>query len=336
MGRMNFNLRTGALVWFLLLLLFIVSSCSPLVVVESHELVPVEVNRSIVDALPHDSSLVALIYPRFVTVRDASQFMADDELVLAVRVGEQQKIYPLSILLWHEVINDNLSGVPFVVTYCPICGSAAAFNSEVVVAGKKKVLLFNTSGKVYDSSMLFQDTIAGYDGNGSNDNDSDVLSSLFVSFNGTAISGPRAGLILKPVTSSVGFYRDFVATKPDSLVLSRETGYNLPYGSDPYASFYSNSALLLPVAHVDSRLGLKQVVVGVRIGDVERAYPTYELEKVGVISDSVAGVDIRIERDETGFIRVVKRETGEVVTFSRTFWFLWATHNPMTTVYGMS
>ncbi len=323
---------------FLMVVLLI--SCSSSISPEDENVsVESESVRTIVTALPHDAVLVGLTNPKFVSVREAVTFMADDELVLTVRIGDVEKIYPLSVLLWHEVVNDNISGVPYVVTYCPLCGSATVFSREIVVDGKKKILSFETSGKVYDSSMLFEDVLVPLPdviGDESGGRSSPLNSSLFVSFNGTAIQGPYLGTVLSYIPSSIGYYRDFISLNPHSLVLSRETGYHLPYDQDPYTSYYTNTGLLLPVSHVDSRMDLKEIVIGVRIGDVVKAYPLRDLERVGVISDVIAGVDIRIERDETGFVRVVKKSTGEVLPSTRAFWFLWATHNPMTSVYSMS
>jgi hypothetical protein len=34
------------------------------------------------------------------------------------------RAYPLRVLIWHEIVNDTMGGLPVVVTYCPLCNSA--------------------------------------------------------------------------------------------------------------------------------------------------------------------------------------------------------------------
>ena len=44
-----------------------------------------------------------------------------------VRLSGQTRAYPLRFLVWHEVVNDTLAGVPIAVTYNPLCDSAVVF-----------------------------------------------------------------------------------------------------------------------------------------------------------------------------------------------------------------
>ena len=38
-----------------------------------------------------------------------------------------RRAHGLRILLWHEIVNDVLGGVPIAVTYCLLCNSAIVF-----------------------------------------------------------------------------------------------------------------------------------------------------------------------------------------------------------------
>src|SRR5918996_2784283 len=64
--------------------------------------------------------------PQFVTASDV-RFLDDQEPVLAVEVNGEAKAYPLQIMTWHEIVNDEVGGVPVTVTYCPLCNTGIAF-----------------------------------------------------------------------------------------------------------------------------------------------------------------------------------------------------------------
>jgi hypothetical protein len=38
------------------------------------------------------------------------------------------RVYPLRILIWHEIVNDVVGGVPVAVTYCPLCNTGLVFD----------------------------------------------------------------------------------------------------------------------------------------------------------------------------------------------------------------
>ena len=58
----------------------------------------------------------------------ASAGLAPAEPVIALEIGGDARAYPLRILLWHEIVNDVVGGVPVVVTYCPLCNSSLVFD----------------------------------------------------------------------------------------------------------------------------------------------------------------------------------------------------------------
>ena len=55
--------------------------------------------------------------PGFVTVPQADEWLEDREPVQIVRVGDDARAYPIRIMIWHEVVNDTVGGVPVVVNY---------------------------------------------------------------------------------------------------------------------------------------------------------------------------------------------------------------------------
>ena len=57
--------------------------------------------------------------PSFVTVQEADGWLEDKEPVVLVEVNGEAKAYPIQILTWHEIVNDEIGGVPVSVTFCP-------------------------------------------------------------------------------------------------------------------------------------------------------------------------------------------------------------------------
>ena len=63
------------------------------------------------------------------------------------------RAYPLQILIWHEVVNDQIGGVPVIVTYCSICNSAIVFERKL----GRRILSFGITGFVHGSNMVLYD-----------------------------------------------------------------------------------------------------------------------------------------------------------------------------------
>jgi hypothetical protein len=51
----------------------------------------------------------------FVPAREAH--LDDKEMVMAVRIGQQARAYPIVQMAYHHILNDTVDHVPIVVTY---------------------------------------------------------------------------------------------------------------------------------------------------------------------------------------------------------------------------
>ncbi len=64
--------------------------------------------------IPFDG--IAPVYdPIFVSAADAP--LIDDELIIGVAWGGEAKAYPISVLRFREMVNDELAGIPMLVTW---------------------------------------------------------------------------------------------------------------------------------------------------------------------------------------------------------------------------
>ena len=62
------------------------------------------------------SPFVPLDNPEFLIAEDAL-FLGDDNLVMGLNIEGQARAYPIGMVYYHHVVNDNVDGRPMLVTY---------------------------------------------------------------------------------------------------------------------------------------------------------------------------------------------------------------------------
>ena len=169
----------------------------------------------IVSGGPPKDGIPAIDRPRFVSVSQADDWLSPREPVVLVIKGGQAKAYPLQILIWHEIVNDIVGGAPVAVTYCPLCNTALAFDRRV----DGMLLDFGTTGRLRYSDLVMYDR---------------QTESWWQQATGEAIVGKFAGRKLEQVNAPLVSWGTFKRSSPNGLVLSRETGFDRPYGDNPY------------------------------------------------------------------------------------------------------
>ena len=220
--------------------------------------------------------------PNFVTAEEAGEWLDPREPVIVVSAGGETRAYPLQILTWHEIVNDDLDGVPLAVTFCPLCNASIVFDRR---AGDR-LLDFGTTGNLRKSDLVMWDR---------------QTESWWQQFTGRAIVGEMAGTVLTRLPASIVAYEDFHRAYPEAQVLSRLTGHNRPYGSNPYRGYDSiEDRPFLFFDPVDERLPPMERVLNVSVGDRHKLYPFSALSQSPVVNDEVAGVPVVVlSRDGT-------------------------------------
>lgn len=192
-------------------------------------------------------------------------FLQENEPVLALDIDGDVRAYPVQILMWHEIVNDTVAGIPVAVTYCPLCNSALAYERRV----DDKVVEFGTSGSLWNSALVMYDR---------------QTETLWSHFTGQAIVGELTGTELEtyPVaTVPWGVWRN---ANPDGLVLSRDTGFDRDYGRNPYPGYDDvTSQPFLFEGEVDGRYTAMTRIVGIELGGAALGVPRVTLEEQGVI-----------------------------------------------------
>jgi hypothetical protein len=307
--------------------------------------------------------------PKFLLAEEID-FLQDTEPVLALTVGDESRAYPVQVMIWHEIVNDTIDGVPVTVTYCPLCNSAIAYDRRL----GDRILDFGTSGLLYNSALVMYDR---------------QTETLWSHFTGEAAIGHLTGEVLDVLPVSTVSWEDWREANPDGLVLSRDTGFDRSYGTNPYPGYDDiDSAPFLFDGEVDGRLAAKERVLGIeRAGDAAavrldtlRNDGVRELDlgsdrlvawvldgttsaldagtvsdgrdvgATGVFSRVVDGKELSFERTDEGFVDEQTGTTwnvlGEAVTgplagmrldavpHVDTFWFAWGAFQPDTAVIG--
>ena len=265
---------------------------------------------------PPKDGIPALAEPKIGRAAQA-EFLSPDDRIVAVTKNEESRAYPIRMLNWHEIVNDTLGGVPIAVVYCPLCDSVTVVDRRI--AGE--TVEFGVSGLLYQSNVLMYDRTH------------DALWSQILL---EAVSGPHAG---KSLTHYSGWamttFERWKGEHPSGTVVTFETGHQRNYGRSPYDDYMVNDALYFPVKRADDRLGQKDRIIGVRVGDLVRAYPLAAVHEAPSrrLRDVMSGGEVIIEADEkSGYTAVLKVPDGAHVI--HTFWFSWAAVHPETEIYG--
>ena len=260
---------------------------------------------------PPKDGIPSIDDPKFISVEEADRWLADDELGAAIIHKGVKRFYPFQILVWHEIVNDDVAGDPVLITYCPLCGSVIGY--EGTIDGEK--VEFGTSGKLYNSNLVMYDR---------------KTDSYWTQIEGRVVVGPLTGMELKLFPVDVVTWGDWRKVHQESEVLSRETGQIRAYGVDPYGDYYTSRRTIFPIDEQDDRLHPKAVIFGIEIDGVPKAYPEIDLKELQTIEDNVNGVPIRVTRDEVGIITFTNLNTNERIPHERDFWFAWFVFHPDT------
>ncbi len=215
--------------------------------------------------------------PKFVSVAEADRFLSPREPVISVVFEGRARAYPLQILTWHEIANDDFDGRPIAVTFCPLCNSSIVFDRRL----DGQTLRFGTTGNLRNSDLVMWD---------------DKTESWWQQLTGTAIVGSLTDKKLTILDSQILSWKDFSARYPDGKVLSRDTGHDRPYGENPYTGYddVDSPPFALDASKLDDRLPPKLRVSAVTIGERTLVFPFDRLEKAGVMQGEISDTPVAV------------------------------------------
>ncbi|MEE8334013.1 MAG: DUF3179 domain-containing protein [Alphaproteobacteria bacterium] len=197
---------------------------------------------------PGKDGIPAIDKPRFVPIQEMTtkKWIGDTEPVISVEIAGDRRAYPLRLLIWHEIVNDTVGGVPVTVTYCPLCNSAIVFDRRI--AGR--ILDFGTTGKLRNSDLVMYDR---------------QTESWWQQFMGEAIIGDMTGTRLKMLPARVESFARFRDRAPDGKVLVPTGDVRRNYGANPYRGYDTSARPFLYGGEMPK--GIKPLAYVLAIGD---------------------------------------------------------------------
>ncbi len=326
-------------------------------------LVPREV--LVAAGMPKDG-LPALVNPEVFTPAQAAafaeqlrkghqgKFIVPSDRVVGVEIAGVARAYPISLLTWHEVVNDTVAGQPILVTYNPLCDSVVVFDRRV----GGRTLEFGVSGLVWNSNLVMYDR--GIEGlrdsgieeggrgsgqekgsrergsEGSREDQGTKGESLWSQLQFRAIAGPAAqrGATLKLVPAVVQHWEDWLREHPETTLLApvRE---RLRVYKRTYEPYFGSEMLRFPVAPLAPVNGiqLKSPVLAVHLGETWHVVPLTRIAEHagadGAWATQLGGVPVTFEYRSNPGVAWVQPINGAEPETVAAFWFGWyAAHPP--------
>lgn len=160
-------------------------------------------------------SIPPIMDPQYAPVAAAARDIGPQEPVLSIIIDGDARAYPLRLLLWHEIVNDRVGGVPVLVSYCPLCNSGVVYDRRV----GERTLTFGNTGRLRHYDMVMYDH---------------QTESWWQQFTGTALMGELVGAKMTPLPARVESLTLFRKRAPDGRVLIPTAPGLRPYGKTPY------------------------------------------------------------------------------------------------------
>lgn len=251
---------------------------------------------------------------------DAPRFVSPDEVtwatpenpVLTVSIDDQTHVYPLHLLEYHQIVNDQVAGRPVLLTYDPLAGVPRAFEADL----EGKTFTFGVSGLIHNHNFLLYDR---------------ETESLWQQISGEAISGKSKGKRLRPLRVRQESYSAALARSPRARILALPNEA-IDYSVSPFQRYWQTNQLLFPVKAEDDRFHLKELVLGLRAEGESRAYlGSLATADGGTVEDEFAGKKIRFQYDtERGLFLYEVPEGIEVI---EAYWLVWKAFFPDTEIW---
>jgi hypothetical protein len=167
---------------------------------------------------PPKDGIPAIDRPQFIAPAKAARWLDRREPVIVFEHRGDARAYPLQVLMFHEIVNDTVGGLPVAVTFCPLCNASIVFDRRVNGA----VLDFGTTGKLRHSDLVMYDR---------------QTESWWQQYSGTAIVGELTGSQLPMLPVRIEAFQRFRQRHPEGRVLVPNDPALRPYGANPYVGY---------------------------------------------------------------------------------------------------
>ena len=250
---------------------------------ESHDWQDTDFSRAtvefdgMIEGGPGKDGIPSIDKPEFETIDSAEKWLDSRDPVVVFSSGMESRAYPLQILIYHEIVNDQLAGHEVAITYCPLCNAAMVFSRR----HKGELLDFGTTGKVYTNNLVMYDR---------------QTQSWWLQFTGDGVVGSYAGDTLQLLPSQIVSFEQFKDAHPSGKLLSINTGFHKKYGVNPYVNYDSRN---VPIGWFyrkpfDKRLPAMERVLGVVDGDKAAAFPFSYLSTTPIVQTRIGESEVLV------------------------------------------
>ena len=278
----------------------------------------------------------------------ASSKTEPGDKVLAIRIGDHARAYPILTMGYHHVVNDTVGGVPIAMTYCTLCHSGVAW--DPVVNGRR--LHFRLAG-INNGNALLRD---------------EETKSVWQQSTGEAVYGPLKGTHLKMIHSDELSFALWQREQPGGDVLEPDAAWAKEYDGRDWETQVEKTPTMVDTKR--SGIAPHRLMLGVEAGGKYKAYPVDTVLGAKFIQDRIDdspvlirvgndGASIRMFNPEEltftpgeggGLIHDTETGSGwnfegcavqgrlsgrclKTVDAYKDYWFDWMNHHPETAVY---
>ena len=255
----------------------------------------------IFDGGPGKDGIPSLDNPVFLSA-DEADYLNNNDLILGIKQGNEIRAYPHRILDWHEIINDEINGFPFAVTYCPLTGTGIGWGREI----DGQITSFGVSGLLYNTNLIPYDRLS----------ESNWTQIGLECVNGS-FQGRKAPFVQLVETS----WKNWKEMYPHTLVVSNETGFGRDYSIYPYGNYKTDhSVVLFPISPDDTRMSRKTRVHGIIVNEKAKVYtfsafkPEYSIVETNFQGEKLVIIGSRSANLIVSFFREL--EDGTALSFT--------------------
>ncbi len=266
---------------------------------------------------PPKDGIPAIDDPKMIPVSSETRLSNNEPVLVLELQGQTARAWPIRYLTWHEIVNDDVGGVPVAVTFCPLCNAAMIFDRRL----GGQVLSFGVSGKLRHSDLIMYDR---------------QTESWWQQALGEGVVGNMTGKTLTQLPGWMESWGAFRARNPDGLVMD-QPNWPRSYGRNPYVGYDSTAQPFLYRGENPPH-GIEPLSRVVRVG--QRAWPLERVAGAGTLTE--AGVTLSWSKGQAsaldsgqiaqgrdvGNIRVRDTETGRDLVHDVIFAFAFQAFHP--------
>ena len=251
-------------------------------------------NNAVFDGGPGKDGIPALTDPSTAPIGAVNlNYLADDDLVLVFKDGDEITAYPHRILDWHEIANDKVGETELAVIYCPLTGTGLGWGRTL----NGETTTFGVSGLLYETNIMPFDRLTD---------------SYWNQMFNQCVNGELLGEVPKFFNTVQMSFGALATLYPSAKVLTTSTGFSRDYARYPYGSYLTNAQTLFPVERFDETIHPKEFVRGVVVGEASAAFRFPDAGRsLQVVSVGGSEIVVVADKDKDFIVSFMKGEIDD-------------------------